>query len=70
MKKLFAILFFIALAVNLTAQVDYSFGNVKHKRDKSTVPTIGIKGGLTNYHMHFAYDKYNKLSNDFVLKPV
>lgn len=69
MKKLFAILFFIALAVNLTAQVDYSFGNVKHKRDKSTVPTIGIKGGLTNYHMHFAYDKYNKLSNDFVLKP-
>ena len=69
MKKLFAILFFVAFAANLTAQVDYGFGNVKHKRDKSTIPTIGIKGGLTSYHMHFAYETYNKLSDDFVLKP-
>lgn len=69
MKKLLTILFFIVLGLNLTAQVDYSFGNIKHKRDKSTIPTIGIKGGLTNYHMHFAYDRYNNLPNDFVLKP-
>lgn len=69
MKKLLAILFFIVLGVNLTAQVDYSFGNVKHKRDKSNVPTVGIKGGLTKYSMHFAYDKYNTLSDDFILKP-
>lgn len=69
MKKLFTFLFFIVLGLNLTAQVDYSFGNVKHKRDKSNVPTIGIKGGLTKYGMHFAYDKYNKLPDDFVLKP-
>lgn len=69
MKKLLSILFFIFLSFNLIAQVDYSFGNVKHKRDKGTVPTIGIKGGLTSYHMNFAYDKYDKIPNDFVLKP-
>lgn len=70
MKKLLPILFFIILGYSLTAQVvDYSFGNVKHKRDKSTVPTVGIKGGLTKYDMHFAYQEYNKLPDDFVLKP-
>ena len=70
MKKLLTILFFIVLSWNLSAQVvDYSFGNVKHKRDRGVVPTIGIKGGLTNYYMHFAYDNYNKLSNDIVLNP-
>ena len=69
MKKLLAILFFVALGVNLTAQVDYSFGNVKHKRDRGVVPTIGIKGGLTHYYMSFAYENYNKLPNDIVLKP-
>lgn len=69
MKKLFAILFFVVLGMNLTAQVDYSFGNIKHKREKSTIPTIGIKGGLTSHHMHFAYEKYNKLSDDLILKP-
>lgn len=69
MKKLFTLLFLVVLSLNVMAQVDYSFGNIKHKREKSTIPTIGIKGGLTSYHMHFAYDKYNKLSDDFVLKP-
>ena len=69
MKKLLAILFFVVLCFNLSAQVDYSFGNVKHKRDKSNIPTIGVKGGLTSYHMHFAYDKYNKLPDDLALKP-
>lgn len=69
MKKLVAILFFIVLSVNLSAQVDYSFGNVKHKRDRGVVPTIGIKGGLTHYYMDFAYEDYNKLANDFILKP-
>lgn len=69
MKKLLAILFFVALGFSLTAQVDYSFGNIKHRREKSTIPTIGIKGGLTAYHMHFAYDTYNKLKDDLVLNP-
>ena len=69
MKKLFTILFFIALSLSVTAQVDYSFGNVKHKRSKSNIPTVGVKGGLTHYGMHFAYDTYNKLPDDFVLKP-
>ena len=69
MKKLLAILFFVFLGLNLTAQVDYSFGNVKNKRDRGVVPTIGIKGGLTYYYMDFAYKEYDKLSNDFVLKP-
>lgn len=69
MKKLFTLLFLVVLSLNLMAQVDYSFGNIKHKREKSTIPTIGIKGGLTSYHMHFAYEKYNKLSDNFVLKP-
>lgn len=69
MKKLLTILFFVLLSWNLTAQVDYSFGNVKHRRDRGVVPTIGIKGGLTHYYMHFAYDRYNKLADDFLLKP-
>lgn len=69
MKKLVTLLFLIVLSVNLSAQVDYSFGNIKNKRDKGVVPTIGIKGGLTHYYMDFAYKNYNKLSNDFVLKP-
>lgn len=69
MKKLLTILFFIVLSWNLSAQVDYSFGNIKHGRDRGSVPTIGIKGGLTDYYMSFAYDKYNKLPNDIVLKP-
>lgn len=60
---------FVVLGQNLTAQVDYSFGNIKHKRDRGSVPTIGIKGGLSNYYMSFAYDNYNKLHNDIVLKP-
>ena len=62
-------MFFVALSWNLSAQVDYSFGNVKHKRDRGAVPTIGVKGGLTHYYMHFAYDTYNKLPDDMVLKP-
>lgn len=69
MKKLLTLMFFVALSLCVTAQVDYSFGNIKHKREKSTIPTIGIKGGLTSYHMHFAYEKYNKLSDDLILKP-
>lgn len=69
MKKLLTILFFIFLSFNLTAQVDYSFGNIKHRRDRGVVPTIGIKGGLTHYYMHFAYERYNKLPNDFLLNP-
>ena len=60
MKKLLAILVFVLLGLNLTAQVDYSFGNVKNKRDRGVVPTIGIKGGLTHYYMDFAYKEYNK----------
>ncbi len=69
MKKLLTMLFFIALSWNLAAQVDYGFGNIKHRRDRGVVPTIGVKGGLTHYYMSFAYDKYNKLPNDIVLKP-
>lgn len=69
MKKLLTILVFVLLGLNLMAQVDYSFGNVKNKRDRGVVPTIGIKGGLTHYYMDFAYKEYNKLSNDIVLKP-
>lgn len=69
MKRLFTLLILVVLSLNVMAQVDYSFGNIKHRREKSTIPTIGIKGGLTSYHMHFAYDKYNKLKNDFVLNP-
>jgi len=69
MKKLLTILFSIFLSVNLFAQVDYSFGNIKHKREKGNVPIIGIKGGLSHYYMHFAYEKYNKLPDDFILKP-
>lgn len=69
MKKLLTLVFFVALGWNLTAQVDYSFGNIKHKRDRGVVPTIGIKGGLTSYVMSFAYDKYDKLKNDMVFKP-
>lgn len=69
MKKLFAILFFVALSWNLSAQVDYSFGNIKHKRDRGVVPIIGIKGGLTHYYMSFAYDEFNKQADDFELKP-
>ena len=69
MKKLLTILLFIVLSLSLTAQVDYSFGNIKHRRDRGVVPTIGIKGGLTHYYMHFAYQKYNKLPNDFLLNP-
>lgn len=69
MKKLLTMLVFIALSLNLAAQVDYSFGNIKHKRDRGVVPTIGVKGGLTHYYMSFAYDKYNELPNDIVLKP-
>ncbi len=69
MKKLLTLFVFIVVSVTLAAQVDYSFGNVKHKRDKSSVPTIGIKGGLTSYNMHFAYETYNKIPNDMVLKP-
>ncbi len=69
MRKLLTLFVFIVVSVTLAAQVDYSFGNVKHKRDKSSVPTIGIKGGLTSYNMHFAYETYNKIPNDMVLKP-
>ena len=69
MKKLLAILVFVLLGLNLTAQVDYSFGNVKNKRDRGVVPTIGVKGGLTYYYMDFAYKTYNALPNDIVLKP-
>ena len=69
MKKLLTLMFLVALSFSLAAQVDYSFGNIKHKREKSTIPTIGVKGGLTSYHMHFAYDKYNQLPDDLILKP-
>ena len=57
------------MGMTLMAQVDYSFGNVKNKRDRGAVPTIGIKCGLTHYYMQFAYEKYNKLPDDFILKP-
>lgn len=70
MKRLLALLFFIFLSLVLTAQaVDYGFGKVKHKRNRKVVPTIGIKVGLTHYYMDFAYDKYNRLPDDFILKP-
>lgn len=69
MKKLISILFFVALSVNLVAQHDFSFGNVRNNREKSSAPIAGVKVGLTSYHMDFAYKKYNKLPNDMVLKP-
>ena len=69
MKKLISILFFVALSLNLAAQHDFSFGNATNNRDKSIVPIVGIKAGLTSYHMDFAYEEYNKLPNDMVLKP-
>ena len=70
MKKLVIIIFFIALSMNLMAQVDYSFGNIKQKkRERGVIPTLGIKVGLTSYHVHFAYKDYNRLPDDIVLKP-
>ncbi len=70
MKKIITIVsLLIAVSLNLSAQVDYSFGNIKNKRDKGVVPTIGIKGGLTHYYNVFSYDKYNKLADDFTLNP-
>ena len=69
MKKLLTILFFVFLGIEITAQVDYSFGNIKHRRDRGVVPIIGIKGGLTHYYMDFAYAKYDKLPDDFIMNP-
>lgn len=70
MKKLTAILIFVlALGFQTVAQVDYSFGNIKKKRNMRNVPTIGIKGGYTMNNMHFANKVYNDLSGDGVNAP-
>lgn len=70
MKKFTAILvLLLAISLQTMAQVDYSFGYIKKKRDFKNVPTIGIKGGLTLYSMRFSDSNYNDLSGNYVLKP-
>ena len=70
MKKFLAILFFVfAISLQTIAQVDYSFGYIKKKRDFKNIPTIGIKGGMTLYSMRFSDANYNSLSSEYVLHP-
>lgn len=70
MKKIFGILIIVfAISLQTMAQVDYSFGYIKKKRDFKNVPTIGIKGGITLYSMHFSDANYNDLPGKYLLKP-
>lgn len=67
MKRLCAIMFFVlVLGIQAVAQVDYSFGNIKKKRTRQNVMTVGLKGGFTSYSMHFSNLAYNKLSGERV----
>ena len=63
MKRLCAILFLIfVVGIQAVAQVDYSFGNIKKKRTRQNVLTVGVKGGFTTYSMHFSNKSYDNLS--------
>lgn len=70
MKKILVLTIILLSAVFQTmAQVDYSFGHVAKKRDFKHVPTVGIKGGLGFYNMHFSIKEYNKLPGNNVMNP-
>lgn len=70
MRKLAVILLLlIAVGFQATAQVDYSFGNIKKSRKLKNIPYVGIKGGLTFYDMHFSDKSYNKLPGEMVMNP-
>lgn len=70
MKKIIVILMVLfAVGIQATAQVDYSFGNMKKSRKLKTNPSVGIKGGLTFYNMKFSDANYDKLSGERVIKP-
>lgn len=70
MKRLIFILFFVlTIGFQTVAQVDYSFGNIKKKRNFKNVPTIGLKGGFTMNDMVFSVKNYNKLPGEGVNAP-
>ena len=70
MKKfLTIIIILLAVSFQAAAQVDYSFGNIKKKRNKTNVPIAGFKGGFTFYNMHFSDKIYNDLPGNTVMAP-
>lgn len=70
MKRLITILLFVfAISFQTMAQVDYSFGNIKKKRNLKNVPTIGVKGGFTMNNMAFSVKSYDKLPGEGVNAP-
>ena len=70
MKRFFAILLLlIAFGLQAQAQVDYTFGNIKRSRKLKNIPSVGIKGGITSYTMHFSDKSYNGLSGERIQSP-
>lgn len=70
MKKSISLIFLvIVISFTTMAQVDYSFGYIKKKRDFKNIPTIGIKGGMTLYTMHFSDNNYNDLPGEYIATP-
>ena len=70
MKKFLTIIIILfAVSFQAAAQVDYSFGNIKKKRNKTNVPIAGFKGGFTSYNMHFSDKDYNKLPGSDIVAP-
>ena len=63
------IMLLLAVGFQAAAQVDYSFGNIKKKRDKSYVPIAGFKGGLSMYNYSFSDKDYGKLPGKALIAP-
>lgn len=71
MKRFATLIFiFFALATQLSAQVDYSFGNIKRKPNKTNAPYVGLKAGYSLYNMRFSNKNYDKLPGEYLMKPV